>query len=77
MKISQESGVFCLESSVRSLFLFVLFSFSCFADYSEGVCGATFLKINSLPRPVSLGGAFSAVSDDLSALYYNPAGLAK
>lgn len=60
---------------MKKIILFILaWSFS-FADYSKGRSGASFLKIDSLPRAASLGGAFSSISDDLSALYYNPAGL--
>ncbi len=87
---SQESEVKSQKSRVRSLksrlfnfqfpisnFLLVILlipTFS-FSDYSKGVCGASFLKIDALPRPSAMGGAFSSVSDDLGALYYNPAGL--
>jgi hypothetical protein len=35
-----------------------------------------FLKIEVAARPVSMGGAFTGVADDESALYYNPAGVA-
>ena len=44
---------------------------------SKGVCGAQFLKIDPVARPASMGGAFSALADDASAGYYNPAGLAQ
>lgn len=27
------------------------------------------------PRPMGMGGAFTAVSDDENAIFYNPAGL--
>ena len=37
---------------------------------------ASFLKLGSGARATGLGGAFTAVSDDLNALSYNPAGLA-
>lgn len=38
---------------------------------------AAFLKIAPGARPVSLGGAFTALADDLNAFSYNPAGLAR
>ncbi len=37
---------------------------------------ASFLKVGEGARPVSLGGAFVGLADDLSSLYWNPAGLA-
>lgn len=50
-----------------------------FADFSskdKGTSGAQFLKIGPGARPAGMGEAFSAVSDDIHGLYYNPAGLA-
>lgn len=41
-----------------------------------GTTAAQFLKIGMGARAVALGGAFVAESNDLSALYWNPAGLA-
>jgi len=41
-----------------------------------GTTGAQFLKIGPGARAVSMGGAFSAVADDLNSIYWNPAGLA-
>lgn len=40
-----------------------------------GTTGATFLKIGQGARPIAMGGAFSAVADDVNALWWNPAGL--
>lgn len=43
---------------------------------SAGGTTASFLKLGSGARATGLGGAFTAVSDDINALSYNPAGLA-
>ena len=37
--------------------------------------GAAFLKIGTGARPEAMGGAYTALADDVSALHYNPAGL--
>jgi hypothetical protein len=41
-----------------------------------GTRGAEFLTIPVGPRGVAMGGAFRAVADDITAIYWNPAGLA-
>jgi long-subunit fatty acid transport protein len=41
----------------------------------SGTSGAQFLKISPHARPSGMGEAFSAVADDVNAVYYNPAGL--
>ncbi|MDE2292355.1 MAG: PorV/PorQ family protein [Elusimicrobia bacterium] len=41
-----------------------------------GSTAANFLKVGVGARPVAMGQAFTAVSDDVNAVYYNPAGLA-
>jgi len=41
-----------------------------------GTTSAQFLKIGVGARAISMGGAFVAEANDLSALYWNPAGLA-
>ncbi len=38
--------------------------------------GAVFLMIWPAARPTAMGGAFTALADDASAIYYNPGGLA-
>ncbi|MDE2995126.1 MAG: PorV/PorQ family protein [Bacteroidota bacterium] len=42
-----------------------------------GTTAAQFLKLGVGARAVSMGGGFVAESNDLSALYWNPAGLSK
>lgn len=41
-----------------------------------GTTAAKFLNIGIGPRAISMGGAFSSVSNDASAIYWNPAGIA-
>jgi len=43
---------------------------------NAGTSAFSFLKINVGARAVSLGGAFTGLANDESALYYNPAGIA-
>jgi long-subunit fatty acid transport protein len=38
--------------------------------------GAVFLMIWPAARPTALGGAFTAIADDASTVYYNPGGMA-
>jgi len=42
-----------------------------------GTSAAPFLTIGVGARPQAMGGAFVAISDDIYALYWNPAGLAR
>ena len=42
-----------------------------------GTSGAQFLKIGPGARVDSLGGAFGAIADDVTAIYWNPAGLSQ
>jgi len=47
-----------------------------FAGFPKvGTTAAPFLKIGIGARAVSLGGNFTAISNDVSAMYWNPAGL--
>lgn len=45
------------------------------AQDKVGTTGAQFLEIGVSPRADAIGGAFAAIADDASAIYYNPAGL--
>ena len=44
---------------------------------NEGSSGSTFQKIWVGARSAGMGGAYSALADDITALYWNPAGIAK
>ncbi|TPW19000.1 MAG: hypothetical protein FD126_3126, partial [Elusimicrobia bacterium] len=43
---------------------------------SPGNTTANFLRIGVGARPVAMGEAYAALSDDANAVFYNPAGLA-
>ncbi|HSV96054.1 MAG TPA: PorV/PorQ family protein [Spirochaetota bacterium] len=42
---------------------------------SAGTSGADFLEIGVGSRPLGMGEAFTAATDDINSIYYNPAGL--
>jgi hypothetical protein len=42
-----------------------------------GTSGAAFLEIAPGARPVGMGQAYTGVADDIDAIYWNPAGLAR
>lgn len=56
----------------------LVLSWSCGMAYSEGAgtIGGTILGMAVGARAVAMGEAYTAVSDDVSSLYWNPAGLA-
>jgi hypothetical protein len=59
------------------IFIGVLFSSPAFAQTANSGRGAfDFLKISPISRAIALGGAYTALGDDIGAIYYNPAGLA-
>lgn len=60
-----------------SLFILILSVLSLYAEMESGSGGEpwAFLKTGVGARAVGMGGAFVAVSDDSTAVYWNPAGL--
>ncbi len=62
-----------------SLIMAVIFSWtvSSYATTNVGTAGAQFLKIGPGARVDSLGGAFGAIANDVTTIYWNPAGLSQ
>jgi len=48
-----------------------------FGQTKVGSTAAPFLSIGIGPRAVGMGGAFTATANDITALYWNPAGVAR
>ncbi|MDD5491175.1 MAG: PorV/PorQ family protein [bacterium] len=46
-----------------------------FASSKVGTSGAQFLKVGVGSRATAMGGVFTGVADDVSAMYWNPGGL--
>ncbi|MGH8014701.1 MAG: PorV/PorQ family protein [Candidatus Zixiibacteriota bacterium] len=68
-----------LRSALWSLvFMFLVLSNSVRSavNSNAGTSAFPFLKIDASARAVSMGGAFTGLANDESALYYNPAGIA-
>ena len=69
--------------SIITLIIAIIFSTSLFSqgfisDVSKrGTTAAPFLSIGQGARAIAMGSAFVAVSDDPSAIFWNPAGIAK
>jgi hypothetical protein len=57
------------------LVLSVLLTGVAYGQAKVGTAGAQFLELGVSARAVSMGEAFVAVSNDATAVYYNPAGL--
>jgi long-subunit fatty acid transport protein len=72
--LSSNSG----ERRMKKLIIIYLVSFGClFAQSKVGSTAAPFLNVAIGARPIAMGGAFSATANDVSALYWNPAGIAR
>lgn len=63
--------LYILSVQILPLFLIVIAEFN---FLGSSVTGFTFMKIGVGARPTALGQAFTAVADDVYALFYNPAG---
>jgi len=63
--------------SLVSFLLFALMQSQIFSQVTKtGTTAAKFLSIGIGPRANAMGGAFTSVANDASALYWNPAGAA-
>jgi hypothetical protein len=62
--------------AVLSAVILLVFSIHALAANSKaGTSAFSFLKINIGARSCAMGGAFTGLADDISTLYYNPAGI--
>lgn len=62
---------------VLSIIIALVFSNILFSQSKVGSTAAPFLNVAVGPRPVAMGGAFVATADDITGLYWNPAGIAR
>lgn len=65
---------------MKKLLICLIFSISFINLYSQTKVGSTaapFLNIGIGPRAISMGGGFSATANDVTALYWNPAGISR
>ncbi len=67
---------------LKIILLLLLMSEWLFGQYSKnvtnvGTTAATFLEIGVGARAIGMGGAFVATANDVSAMYWNPAGIAQ
>lgn len=65
---------------MKKLAILILTLFLSTAAYSQSKVGSTaapFLNIGIGSRAVAMGGAFTATANDVTALYWNPAGIAR
>jgi len=62
----------------KVLLLFIIITAgNLFAQTKVGSTAAPFLNIGIGPRPIAMGGAFVATANDVTSLYWNPAGISR
>jgi len=60
--------------TTQIIFIFAIFSLS-FAVDKTGTTAAKFLSIGPGSKAIAMGGAYTSIADDASAMYWNPAGI--
>lgn len=62
---------------IKAFLITLIFSIGIYAQGTSksGTTAAQFLKIGIGPRAIGMGSAFTATANDLSSIYWNPAGL--
>ena len=58
-------------------FLFIIVSILLFTCQAHAQTGQFLDDFGASPKSIGMGQAFTAVADDFSAAYYNPAGLSQ
>jgi opacity protein-like surface antigen len=59
------------------LIILLIFSGIIFSQTKVGSTAAPFLNIGIGPRAIGMGGGFAATANDVTALYWNPAGISR
>ena len=66
-----------MKKFILIIFLFAFSNTLFGGGFSKvGTAAAQFLKIGVGARAMGLGGTFSAIANDVSTIYWNPAGIA-
>ncbi len=66
-----------MKKVLKLLMISVFLIGSVFGQDKVGTTAAPFLGIGAGPRAIGMGGAFVAVANDPSALYWNPSGISR
>lgn len=66
-----------IEIMKKLIIIVLLFSAGVFGQSKIASTAAPFLNIGVGPRAISMGGAFVATANDVSSLYWNPAGASR
>jgi long-subunit fatty acid transport protein len=77
--LSADSAIITYQMKTTKIILILAvftFSFQTTIYSQTSPMGGQFLKMGPGPRALAMGEAFSGVADDISAIYWNPAGLA-
>ena len=78
---AQMTDTRCYHTPLFTFILMAVLIFSLavpsYATTNVGTAGAQFLKIGPGARVDSLGGAFGAIANDVTTIYWNPAGLSQ
>ncbi|MEZ5358315.1 MAG: PorV/PorQ family protein [Candidatus Zixiibacteriota bacterium] len=74
-KDTTSAGKWTLLATFAFLALLIVIPGQAFGQAKVGTAGAKFLDIGISARAMGMGEAYSAIANDVSAVYYNPAGL--
>ncbi|HKJ33816.1 MAG TPA: PorV/PorQ family protein [Balneolales bacterium] len=72
IKYGVKNRIFCLTA-----FLLFSVSWAYGQTFRQGKYGADFLSVGGGARPLGMGSAYAAITNDVTAGYWNPAGLAR
>jgi hypothetical protein len=62
---------------IIAFLIMTIFTYDLQCQSKVGTTAVPFLGISVAPRATAMGGAFAAVADDATSLYYNPGGISR